>query len=55
MWQPINDEMMVPLLDVRQEVTSAKAERVLDWKARPAAAALRDGASSLIDQKLVQI
>jgi dihydroflavonol-4-reductase len=52
-----NDEMkqMVPLLDVRQDVTSAKAERILDWKARPAAAALRDGASSLIEQKLVQI
>jgi dihydroflavonol-4-reductase len=51
------DEMkqMVPLLGVRQEVTSAKAERVLGWKARPAAAAIRDGASSLIDQELVQI
>ena len=50
-----NPEMarLAPSLGIRHEYSSAKAERLLGWRARPAAASVIDTANSLIARKLV--
>lgn len=44
---------IAPRLGIEQSATSEKAERLLNWKARPAATAVRDAAVSLIERRLV--
>ncbi len=44
---------IAPRLGVEQTATSEKAERLLGWKARSAATAVRDGAVSLLELSLV--
>jgi dihydroflavonol-4-reductase len=51
----VNAELkqLAPNLGVRQTASSAKAERILDWKPRPAACAIVDTAHSLISGNFV--
>ncbi|ORA35899.1 NAD-dependent epimerase/dehydratase family protein [Mycobacterium aquaticum] len=44
---------IAPRLGVEQSATSEKAERLLGWKARSAATAVRDAAVSLLERSLV--
>ena len=44
---------LAPNLGVRETASSAKAERILDWKPRPAASAIIDTARSLVDRNLL--
>ena len=44
---------LAPMLGVRTEIDGTKARRLLDWRPRPASAAVLDCAESLIRQKLV--
>ena len=46
-------KQLAPNLGVREIASSAKAERMLDWKPRPAACAIVDTAHSLVDRNLL--
>jgi dihydroflavonol-4-reductase len=46
-------KQLAPNLGVREIASSAKAERILDWKPRPAASAIIDTARSLVDRNLL--